>query len=119
MAILALSFLRALSFTGAEALLLREGYVKEACVETETASGGRRFRYPYCLYDGGRRLDGISYVEDAVWRPIPNTRTAAQPGSLNKRNGSGPHKNSAGKVPALFDVFPLFKKGDEKEKPPQ
>lgn len=72
----------ALSFTGAEALLLQEGYVKEACVETETASGGRRFRYPYCLYDGGRRLDCISYVEDcrlAVDPEYADGRTTWEP----------------------------------------
>lgn len=66
MAVLAISFLRALSFSGAEALLMQEGYVEEACVEKEDEDGlcGRKFFYPYCLYDSeGRKLDCIYYIE--------------------------------------------------------
>lgn len=63
MAVLDLSFLRALSFGGADAMLRQEGYVKEACMETDSGACGRVFRYPYVLYSGGRRVDRICYVE--------------------------------------------------------
>ena len=64
MAVLALSFLQALSFCGAEAMLVEEGYVKEACMEKDSGICKRVFLYPYSLYSReGRKLDCIYYIE--------------------------------------------------------
>ena len=64
MAVLNLSFLQALSFLGAEKLLLQEGYVKEECIEKEDKIFERKFLYPYSLYDcEGKKLDCIYYIE--------------------------------------------------------
>lgn len=64
MAVLAISFLQALSFSGAEAMLLQEGYVKEKRIEKEDERYERKFLYPYSLYDcKGEKLDCIYYIE--------------------------------------------------------
>lgn len=64
MAILALSFLQSLSFCGAEALLIQEGYVEEDVIEQDDELYERKFLYPYSLYDrNGKRIDCIYYIE--------------------------------------------------------
>lgn len=67
MAILSLAFLEGLSYTGARNLLLQEGYVEEAEFEEPDVSCGRKFRYPYVLYDSRKRkIDCIYYTEYCV-----------------------------------------------------
>ena len=64
MAVLALSFLKALSVHGAEQLLLQEGYMEEARIERKDAADRAAFFAPYALYDaGGDLLDRIYYIE--------------------------------------------------------
>lgn len=64
MAILCLSFLKSLSFSGAEALLFREGYTKEKRIETDDKFFDAKFIYPYSLFDNnGKKLDCIYYIE--------------------------------------------------------
>ena len=64
MAILALSFLEALSFKGAEDLLLQEGYVAEKVIEKEDSGCDRIFLYPYVLSNREEeKIDCIFYVE--------------------------------------------------------
>lgn len=64
MAILCLSFLKSLSFGGAEALLFQEGYTEEKYIEKSDEIFDSKFIYPYSLYDSrGKKLDCIYYIE--------------------------------------------------------
>lgn len=64
MAILALSFLNALSLKGAEDLLQQEGYVEEKVIEKHDSGCDRIFLYPYVLYNSEEeQIDCIFYVE--------------------------------------------------------
>ena len=64
MAILALSFLEALSFNGAEDLLLQEGYVVETVIEKQDFTCDRKFLYPHVLYNSKKeKIDCVFYAE--------------------------------------------------------
>lgn len=64
MAILALSFLNALSLKGAEDLLKQEGYVEEKVIEKQDSTCNKIFLYPYVLYNSEKKkIDCIFYME--------------------------------------------------------
>lgn len=64
MAILELSFIKALSYKGAENLLLQEGYVEEKVIEKQDSACDRKFLYPHVLYNREKeKIDCIFYAE--------------------------------------------------------
>ncbi|AWB43696.1 hypothetical protein DCC85_05330 [Paenibacillus sp. CAA11] len=59
-----LHVLHGLSFAGAEAFLLEEGYGQEVAIERRAVEDGRLFLYPYTLYDEqGSLIDRIFHAE--------------------------------------------------------